>query len=209
MRSWIYKLWLSKSINESLIYNYIKMNAIFSILFFCFISWLWLLYRFGKYRPGKLWKIISTLWLTILLFLMFCGTIAIFNQKLPVLMWIFGMLFYVIIWLIWYWIAGVFLKKKQWFINDNMKQCSNNKDKEKKTKNITCWKRFWKYILYLLRDWIIFLVLDSITQWFWIWRYDTFADSHFAFDMFVCFIIFIIETARLISDCSKIKKWTY
>jgi uncharacterized membrane protein YhaH (DUF805 family) len=72
--------------------------------------------------------------------------------------------------------------------------------------NMTCWKRFWKYILYLLRDWFIFLVLDGITQWFWIRKYNIYADSHFTFDMFVCFIIFIIETVRLISDCSKIKK---
>lgn len=83
------------------------------------------------------------------------------------------------------------------------------KAQTKKEKKMTCWKRFWLYILYLLRDWFIFLFLDGITQWFWIWRYNTYADSHFAFDMFVCFIIFIVETVRLISDCSKIKKWTY
>ena len=41
------------------------------------------------------------------------------------------------------------------------------------------------------------------------YRTNPYSDGWFAFDMFVCFIIFIVETVRLISDCSKIKKWTY
>ena len=88
---------------------------------------------------------------------------------------------------------------------DISKKTLDTKIQAKKEKKMTCWKRFWKYILYLLRDWFIFLVVDGITQWFWIRRYNIYADSHFAFDMFVCFIIFIIETVRLISDCSEIK----
>lgn len=102
-----------------------------------------------------------------------------------------------------------FLEEKNIEMEENLQNEENlfdSKEQKKKIKNITCWKRFWKYILYLLRDWFIFLVVDGITQWFWIWKYNTYADSHFAFDMFICFIIFIIETVRLISDCSKIKK---
>jgi len=320
------------------------MNAISGILFLWFISWLWFLNRFGKNRPRKSWKSISTFSLVLFLFLMLCMIVAIFNQKLPPL-WILWIVFYVLIWFIWYWFAGVVLKRKWWLINKKEENVSNSIEKKatqdcnkgvsydknwfdeaindydynrmnrwiffrntmilfcveclfvflliligiriddpitdvdakilliimyiiflwfriprgikrchdmelsgwwiiiwiipvislglylipwtnwdnvydlwtrtninnktKKRKNMTHWKRFWKYILYLFRDWIIFLFLDGISQWFWIWRYNTYADSHFAFDMFVCFIIFIIETVRLISDCSKIKKWIY
>lgn len=92
---------------------------------------------------------------------------------------------------------------------ENKENLCDSKEQGKKIKNITCWKRFWKYILYLFRDWIIYIIFSAITKGFWMRRYDMYSDGHFAFDMFVCFIIFIVETVRLISDCSKIKKWTY
>ena len=81
--------------------------------------------------------------------------------------------------------------------------------KKEKKKNMTCWKRFWLYILYLFRNVAIYLIVSAITKWFGIWRYNAYSDGHFGFDMFVCFIIFVVETIRLISDCSKIKKWIY
>ena len=203
------------------------MGAIFGIIFLCFISWLWFLNRFGKNSPWKLWKIISTFSSALFLFLIFSGIVAILNGKLPILMWILWISLYVVIWFIWYWLAGIFLKRKKYkcttcgqlvkFWDKECLKCwanlnwwdSKNKVKKKKIKNMTCWKRFWIYILYLLRDWIIFIILSAITSGFWIWRYNTFDDGHFTFDMFICFIIFIVETVRLISDCSKIKKWTY
>ncbi len=203
------------------------MDLIFGILFLCFISWFWFLNRLGKNRPWKLWKAISTFSLALLLFIILSGIVAIFNQKLPILMWILWMLFYVIIWLTWYWGAGVYLRKRKYkcvncgqvvkFWDKECLKCwanlnkwySQNKVKIEEKKNMTFWKRFWIYILYLVRDWIIYLIISAITGGFWIWRYDPFDDGHFAFDMFICFIIFVVETVRLISDCLKIKKWTY
>ena len=77
---------------------------------------------------------------------------------------------------------------------------------QKKSKNMTCWKRFWLYIFYVIRDIIIYLILSGISS---AHRINPYSDGWFAFDMFVCFIIFIVETIRLESDCSKIKKWIY
>lgn len=92
---------------------------------------------------------------------------------------------------------------------EEIKRISNGDVKSEKKKNMTCWKRFWLYILYLFRDIVIYLVVSAMTKWFGIWRYNTYSDAHFGFDMFVCFIIFIVETIRLILDCSKIKKGVY
>jgi len=89
--------------------------------------------------------------------------------------------------------------------HDNLCDQSNfQSSKIYKSKNITPWKRFLKYILYLLRDWVIYLILSAMSSWF---SSNPYSDARFWFDMFVCFIIFIVETIRLIKDISKIKKW--
>lgn len=75
-----------------------------------------------------------------------------------------------------------------------------------RTKKMTSWKRFGKYILYIIRDWAIYLILSAMTSWY---SANPYSDSRFWFDMFVCFVLFIIETVRLIKDLSKIKKWMY
>ena len=83
---------------------------------------------------------------------------------------------------------------------------SNKRNQAKGKVSMTCWKRFWLYIFYLIRNIFIYLILSGMSS---AYRTNPYSDGWFAFDMFVCFIIFVVETIRLISDCSKIKKWIW
>lgn len=92
------------------------------------------------------------------------------------------------------------------FSDENFKK--NNFQKSwniNRTKKMTCWKRFWKYVWYLFRDFIIRFLFWMISYY----KVDPYGNGSFELFVFGCFIIFIVETVRLISDCSKIKKWKY
>lgn len=68
---------------------------------------------------------------------------------------------------------------------------------------ISCKKRFWKYILYLFRDWGIYAILRAIS----ISQNNIYDYGCWPVDIFICFLTFIFETVYLIVDCVKIKKW--
>ena len=77
--------------------------------------------------------------------------------------------------------------------------------KGKEEDSMTCWKRFWKYIFYLFRDWGIYALLRMIS----LSQNDIYDYGCWPVDIFICFLMLIFETVYFIVVCVKIKKWIY
>lgn len=106
----------------------------------------------------------------------------------------------------------------EWLEGNNNEYISYKKDDENektfnshsnnKLKNMTQWKRFLLYIFYIIRNQIIYLISAAIIRGMLSkpLGLNIFDDKWFALDMFICFIILIVETARYIKDAIEIKK---
>ena len=106
----------------------------------------------------------------------------------------------------------------EWLEENNNEYISYKKDDENektfnshsnnKLKNMTQWKRFLLYIFYIIRNQIIYLISAAIIRGMLSkpLGLNIFDDKWFALDMFICFIILIVETARYIKDSIEIKK---
>ena len=106
----------------------------------------------------------------------------------------------------------------EWLEENNNEYISYKKDDENektfnshsnnKLKNMAQWKRFLLYIFYIIRNQIIYLISAAIIRGMLSkpLGLNIFDDKWFALDMFICFIILIVETARYIKDAIEIKK---